>query len=124
MTECPIIARTQKGGRKVSFGYIQIHCFLLFNFQPNSCGKFVSNVRAKVVDLNSGESVGVEQPGELWIKAPHVTEGYFQNEEANADSFTDGWFRTGDVVVIDEENNVFIVDRIKVSNLSSCTIFR
>jgi len=96
MTECPIIARTQKGGRK-----------------PNSCGKLVSNVKAKVVDLNSGDSVGVDQPGELWIKAPHVTEGYFQNEEANTDAFSDGWFRTGDVVVIDEEHNLFIVDRIK-----------
>ena len=36
--------------------------------QPNSCGKLVSNVKAKVVDLNSGDSVGVDQPGELWIK--------------------------------------------------------
>ena len=53
-------------------------------------------------------------------RAPHVTEGYFQNEEANADSFSDGWFRTGDVVVIDEGNNVFIVDRIKVNLLNKC----
>ena len=49
-----------------------------------------------------------------------MTEGYFQNEEANADSFSDGWFRTGDVVVIDEGNNVFIVDRIKVNLLNKC----
>ena len=39
--------------------------------------------------------------------------GYFNNEEANKESFSGGWFRTGDVVVTDDDGDIFIVDRIK-----------
>ena len=39
--------------------------------------------------------------------------GYFNNEQANKDSFSGDWFRTGDVVVTDEDGDIFIVDRIK-----------
>ena len=39
--------------------------------------------------------------------------GYFNNEEANKEAFSGGWFRTGDVVVTDDDGDIFIVDRIK-----------
>ena len=78
-----------------------------------SVGKILSNISAKVVDLDSKKALGPNMPGELFIKGPHVMAGYFKNKEATEESFEDGWFRTGDVVYYDEEGYVYIVDRIK-----------
>ena len=48
------------------------------------------------------------------FSGPHVMPGYYQNEEATKECFTeDSWFRTGDVVYFDESGDIFIVDRIK-----------
>jgi len=51
--------------------------------------------------------------GEIQVKGPSVFRGYENNPEANADSFVDGWFRTGDAGYIDEDGYVFITGRIK-----------
>lgn len=51
--------------------------------------------------------------GELWIRGPHVTPGYWKNPEATASSLQDGWLRTGDCVRQDEEGYFYIVDRKK-----------
>jgi len=97
MTEVPLITRTVREGSK-----------------PGSAGKLVSNVIAKVVDLDTNKSVGPNVTGELLVKGPHVMLGYYQNEEATKECFTeDSWFRTGDVVYFDESGDIFIVDRIK-----------
>ena len=42
-----------------------------------------------------------------------MTKGYYQNQEANNEAFVEGWFKTGDVIVYDEDGDIFIVDRIK-----------
>ena len=78
-----------------------------------SVGKLVSNITAKVVDIDNNKSLGPNKPGELLIKGPHVMAGYYKNKEATEDCFDDGWFKTGDVVYHDEEGYIFIVDRIK-----------
>ncbi len=70
------------------------------------------------VDLRAVDEAGKEIPwdgkafGELQVKGPWVISGYY-NDERSADSFMDGWFRTGDVVTIDPEGFVQIVDRTK-----------
>jgi acyl-CoA synthetase (AMP-forming)/AMP-acid ligase II len=51
--------------------------------------------------------------GEVWIRAPNVIAGYWRSPDANAESFTDGWFRTGDVGYIGEGGLIYIVDRKK-----------
>ncbi|MEM9896416.1 MAG: AMP-dependent synthetase, partial [Bacteroidota bacterium] len=51
--------------------------------------------------------------GELWLKGPVTTPGYWENIEATQKSFTDGWFKTGDILVRDEEGYYFVKDRIK-----------
>ena len=50
-------------------------------------------------------------PGEIQARGRNITLGYFKNPEANAAAFTeDGWFRTGDLGIMDEKNNIFIYE--------------
>lgn len=54
------------------------------------------------------------EPGELVVKGPQIMQGYWNRPDADGDSFTaDGWLRTGDVAVIDEDGYIRIVDRLK-----------
>jgi long-subunit acyl-CoA synthetase (AMP-forming) len=58
-----------------------------------------------------------DTPGELVVRSPSVVLGYLNNEKATAETFVDGWMRTGDEAVIRKSpkgiEHVFIVDRIK-----------
>ncbi len=51
--------------------------------------------------------------GELYVRGPWITSGYYRDPEKTAEKFVDGWFRTEDVVVVDEEGYIKIVDRAK-----------
>ena len=63
---------------------------------------------------DGGEDLGIDQPGELCVKGPQVTQGYWNKPEENALAFTDdGFFRTGDIATIDEKGYVRILDRKK-----------
>ena len=66
----------------------------------------------RVVDPQ-GRDLPPNEPGELWLRSPVVTPGYWRNPEATAKAKVDGWFRTGDQVIRDAEGYFFIVDRIK-----------
>ncbi len=59
-----------------------------------------------------GESLRIVN-GELWVKGDHIMMGYLGAEEENKNAFEDGWFKTGDLVRIDEEGLIYIVGRIK-----------
>ncbi|MFD2639342.1 long-chain-fatty-acid--CoA ligase [Piscibacillus salipiscarius] len=75
------------------------------------------DVDARVIDLESGEELGANEEGELVVNGPQVFKGYFQRDEENEKSFItlDGksFFRTGDIVKMDEDGYFFIVDRLK-----------
>ena len=68
----------------------------------------------RVVDHESGADLGPGEPGELWVRGPQTMAGYLHRPDATAAMIdADGWLHTGDLVVIDEEGQVFIVDRLK-----------
>jgi long-chain acyl-CoA synthetase len=67
----------------------------------------------KIVDPASGKVLSVGEVGELWGKGPNVVKGYWNNPAATAETFVDGWVRTGDLARLDEEGFCFIVDRAK-----------
>lgn len=51
--------------------------------------------------------------GEMWIRGPHVSKGYWNNPAATAESYVDGWFRTGDLATCDEDGFYYIAGRRK-----------
>ncbi len=80
----------------------------------SSVGPMVPNSMCRLVDPESGLDVALGERGELWIHGPHVMKGYFNKPEATAACLSDdGWFRTGDVAVIDDQGWFTIVDRVK-----------
>jgi 4-coumarate--CoA ligase len=81
---------------------------------PGSSGTLVNGVEAKVVDLETGQELGPNQQGEILVRNSLARfAGYKDNEEANKDFDSDGWFHSGDVGYIDGNSNVFILDRLK-----------
>ena len=68
---------------------------------PSSVGYIYPDIDYKVVD------------GELWLKGPSITEGYYSEPEENRTAFEDGWFKTGDLVTFDSENRLYITGRKK-----------
>ncbi len=74
-----------------------------------SCGKAAPNMQVRIASANPAEI-----PGEIQVKGDNVFMGYYKNEEATAEVLTeDGWFRTGDMGILDEEGSLFIKGRTK-----------
>lgn len=83
------------------------------SFAPGSCGKPVHHIR---IDSSEPDRI----PGEIQTKGPNLFSGYYKNPEADKTAYTaDGWFRTGDLGVMDEGGNLFIRGRIKALILSA-----
>ena len=74
-----------------------------------SCGKAAPNMQVRIASANPAEI-----PGEIQIKGANVFLGYYKNEDATTEVFTeDGWFRTGDMGILDEDGSLFIKGRTK-----------
>jgi long-chain acyl-CoA synthetase len=78
----------------------------------DSVGFPPDGVELRIVDLETGEPVPPGSPGEIEGRSASMMLGYLP-EEANADAFHDGWYRTGDVGTIDADGRVTITDRVK-----------
>jgi acyl-CoA synthetase (AMP-forming)/AMP-acid ligase II len=71
-----------------------------------------TGVRISIMD-DDGRHLAPNQRGEVVIQGPNVITGYENNPEANAKSFTDGWFRTGDQGYLDDTGYLCLVGRLK-----------
>ncbi|WFU17291.1 long-chain fatty acid--CoA ligase [Bradyrhizobium sp. CB3481] len=80
--------------------------------KAGSSGKPVLHTEVRIVRPD-GTDAAIGELGELWVKGPNVTPGYWNRPDANRSSFTDGWLHTGDATRVDEEGFYYIVDRWK-----------
>lgn len=83
-----------------------------YEHRPDSCGPALPVSELKVVGP-SGEGLPPGEVGELWAAGPNIVKGYWRQPEATAETFLDGWVRTGDLARLDEEGFCYIVDRAK-----------
>jgi long-chain acyl-CoA synthetase len=82
--------------------------------RPDSCGVAVPVSRLQIRDAADGVTVlPAGTVGELWACGPQVVKGYWNKPQATAETFVDGWVRTGDLARLDEEGFCFIIDRAK-----------
>lgn len=87
----------------------------LGHYKLRSCGEIVERMQARINSADQRNTVG-----ELWVKGDNTFIGYYKNPEADREVFTeDGWFRTGDLGTIDDENTLFLVGRCKSMLLAS-----
>lgn len=77
-----------------------------------STGKELMHTEARIVN-DDGEEAGPNEVGELWVRGPHITPGYWNRPDATAEAFSDDWLRTGDAAKRDDEGFYYIVDRWK-----------
>jgi long-chain acyl-CoA synthetase len=81
--------------------------------KPGSIGVPLPGIDIRLVD-EDGEDALLGDAGEVWVKGPNVFKGYWNEPEATARVLTtDGWLRTGDVAVADDDNYLYLVDRAK-----------
>lgn len=80
----------------------------------STVGKPHPHVEVKIVDPATGIEVAIGVPGELWTRGYHVMKGYYNNEEATREAINEeGWLRTGDIAILDEEGYIDVTGRIR-----------
>jgi acyl-CoA synthetase (AMP-forming)/AMP-acid ligase II/thioesterase domain-containing protein/acyl carrier protein len=80
--------------------------------KPNSVGRICGS-QVTISDTVNCAALPIGEIGEILLKGDSVIQSYYDDEEANILSFTNGWFRTGDLGRLDEDGFLFLVGRIK-----------
>jgi len=81
--------------------------------KPYAIGVVLPGIEVRLVD-EEGEDALEGDAGEIWVRGPNVFAGYWEDEEATARALTaDGWLRTGDVAVTDDDGFLYLIDRAK-----------
>jgi malonyl-CoA/methylmalonyl-CoA synthetase len=81
--------------------------------KPGSIGLPLPDLEVRIVNPNTGVNVDPGQTGEIWLKGPAVTPGYWRKPEETARAFEEGWFKTGDLGRVDQDGYYYLTDRIK-----------
>ncbi|KAL3835441.1 hypothetical protein ACJIZ3_010177 [Penstemon smallii] len=85
-----------------------------FEIKSGACGTVVRNAEMKIVDTETGASLGRNQPGEICIRGDQIMKGYLNDPESTENTVDkEGWLHTGDIGFIDSDDELFIVDRLK-----------
>ncbi|CAF2056701.1 hypothetical protein Bca4012_098740 [Brassica carinata] len=85
-----------------------------FPVKSGACGTVVRNAEMKIIDPDTGDSLSKNKPGEICIRGHQIMKGYLNNPAATSETIDkDGWLHTGDIGLIDDDDELFIVDRLK-----------
>lgn len=109
LTECTATCHMQTP-------YYGKHCKI------GSIGCLIPNVKAKIVDIDTRKSLKENEAGEILIKGPVVTKGYFNNDDATRNTMDNDWLKTGDIGYYDTNGNFYVIDRLK--ELIKCNGFQ
>jgi long-chain acyl-CoA synthetase len=82
------------------------------NFKSGTAGMPLPNTDVKIVGDN-GEILGLNEVGELWVRGPQMMKGYYKRPKETADTIIDGWLRTGDMALMDDDGRIVIKERLK-----------
>lgn len=81
--------------------------------RPESCGPPVPVAKLKIMSEDGTQELPTGEIGELWAFGAMIVRGYWNKPEANAETFVDGWIKTGDLARLDDEGFCYICDRAK-----------
>ncbi|MED6196663.1 4-coumarate--CoA ligase 1 [Stylosanthes scabra] len=85
-----------------------------FKVKSGACGSVVRNAEMKIVDPDTGASLPHNKPGEICIRGTKVMKGYLNDRDATDRTIDkEGWLHTGDIGYLDDDEELFIVDRLK-----------
>lgn len=84
----------------------------MFEAYPRSAGVLSPIIEVRIADID-GRAMPVGEAGEIWLQGVTMMQSYWQQPQATAQAMQDGWFRTGDIGVLNHEGFLTIVDRIK-----------
>ncbi len=111
-----------KVGFPFTIGYGMTECAPLISydshqdFVPTSCGRVLEGIMEARIDSNEPTKI----PGEIQVRGENVMKGYYKNPSATDAAFTeDGWLRTGDLGIIDNDNRLYIKGRLKTMLLGA-----
>ncbi|KAM0943217.1 putative AMP-dependent synthetase/ligase, AMP-binding, ANL domain-containing protein [Dioscorea sansibarensis] len=103
-----------------AYGLTELSCITLTHGDPshiakrNSVGRILPNIEVKFTDPETGLSLPRNTHGEVCVRSQSVMQGYHKNKEETERMIDEeGWLHTGDIGYIDDDGDVFIVDRIK-----------
>ncbi|XP_015119176.1 4-coumarate--CoA ligase 1 [Diachasma alloeum] len=97
MTEMGVIVRREDAPKKFS-----------------CCGKIRENCQMKLVNVDSGETVGLNDQGEICFKSPYMMLRYHKDPKSTAEVIDkEGWYHSGDLGYVDADGDLFVIDRLK-----------
>ena len=116
----PLIETYQEKGIIITQGFgmsetsplVSIQTFEQAASKPGSAGRCGLHAELKIVK-EDGDDAAPDEVGELWVRGPNITPGYWNRPEANEKEWQDGWFKTGDAARVDADGDLWIVDRWK-----------
>lgn len=99
------------------YGLTESSCFVAFNppgpkERHGTVGLPLPGLEVRIADAD-GHELAIGTPGELLVRGPNIIEHYLNRPDETREAFVDGWFRTGDIAVMDEDGYIRIVDRKK-----------
>ncbi|WP_139980317.1 class I adenylate-forming enzyme family protein [Nocardioides litoris] len=117
MSMLPTVGFSQGYGLTETCAGVAIAPILRFgqpDLHPGSVGRLLPTAECRIVDVHTGEGAPPGHAGEILLRTPQLTPGYWRNPELTAAAIDDdGWFRTGDIGALDQDGFLYVRDRLK-----------